>query len=90
MARPLGLALLLFACSDAPAAPQGSATTQRLPRVLVVSGANNHDWKWTTPSLARILESSGRFDVEVTDTTATVGKKKVRGFRGLTLVGTSK
>ena len=34
--------------------------------VLVVGGANNHDWEWTTPSLASILEESGRFEVEVT------------------------
>ena len=34
--------------------------------MLVVSGANNHDWQWTTSSLARILEASGRFDVTVT------------------------
>jgi type 1 glutamine amidotransferase len=37
----------------------------RLP-VLVVSGANNHDWEWTTPSLVALLERSGRFEVDVT------------------------
>ena len=36
------------------------------PKVLVVSGANNHDWEWTTPSLASILRESGRFEVSVT------------------------
>lgn len=36
------------------------------PKVLVVSGANNHDWEWTTPSLASILRASGRFEVSVT------------------------
>lgn len=34
--------------------------------VLVVSGQNNHDWRWTSPSLARILEETGRFDVTIT------------------------
>ena len=34
-------------------------------RALIVSGANNHDWRWTTPSLQRILEASGRFEVAV-------------------------
>ena len=59
----LGQALLLGATSLAPQdAPEA---TDRTP-VLVVSGANNHDWEWTTPSLARILERSGRFDVDVT------------------------
>ncbi|MEM9381366.1 MAG: family 16 glycoside hydrolase [Planctomycetota bacterium] len=41
------------------------AQAERIP-VLVVSGANNHDWEWTTPSLAAILEESGRFEVEIT------------------------
>ena len=63
--------LVLFACSGAAAlqgvAPQAAAgPLQILPRVLVVSGANNHDWQWTTPSLVQILERSGRFDVDVT------------------------
>lgn len=35
-------------------------------KILIVSGANNHDWEWTTPSLEGILTSSGRFSVEVT------------------------
>ena len=34
--------------------------------VLLVSGANNHDWEWTTPSLRGMLEASGRFAVDVT------------------------
>lgn len=60
---PIG-ALLLAALTNAPSAATLSSD-EPIP-VLVVSGANNHDWQWTTPSLARILESSGRFDVEVT------------------------
>ena len=34
--------------------------------VLVVSGANNHDWQWTAPSFERMLEATGRFTVDVT------------------------
>jgi len=34
---------------------------------LIISGANNHDWKWTTPSLRSILEESGRFVVDITE-----------------------
>lgn len=41
------------------------AGSDKIP-VLVISGANNHDWQWTTPSLARILKEAGRFDVDVT------------------------
>lgn len=37
-------------------------------RLLIVSGANNHDWKWTTPELKRVFEECGRFRVDVTET----------------------
>jgi type 1 glutamine amidotransferase len=33
---------------------------------LIVSGANNHDWKWTTPVQQEILEKTGKFEVDVT------------------------
>ncbi len=33
---------------------------------LVVTGANNHDWEWTSASLERILTATGRFSVTVT------------------------
>ena len=36
-------------------------------RVLIFSGQNNHDWRATTPRLKSILESSGRFAVDVTE-----------------------
>ena len=35
--------------------------------VLIFSGQNNHDWKTTTPKLKMLLESAGRFTVDVTD-----------------------
>lgn len=35
------------------------------PRVLILSGANNHDWKTTTPAIRTALEKSGRFVVDV-------------------------
>lgn len=35
------------------------------PRVLVLSGANNHDWKTTTPAIKAALEERGRFLVDV-------------------------
>lgn len=44
-----------------PQEPEGG----RIP-VLIVSGANNHDWEWTTPSLQGILQQSGKFAAEVT------------------------
>jgi type 1 glutamine amidotransferase len=36
-------------------------------RVLIFSGQNNHDWRQTTPALQRVLASSKRFAVEVTE-----------------------
>lgn len=40
-------------------------------RATILSGANNHDWQWTTPEIARVLSESGRFQVETTDQPAT-------------------
>ena len=37
-------------------------------RVLLLSGQNNHDWKATTPKLRVILEETGRFKVDVSET----------------------
>jgi type 1 glutamine amidotransferase len=36
-------------------------------RTLIISGANNHDWRATTPWLRKLLSDSGRFDVRVTE-----------------------
>ncbi|MEI6809068.1 MAG: DUF6807 family protein [bacterium] len=36
-------------------------------RLLILSGANNHDWKTTTPVLKEMYEYSGRFTVDVTN-----------------------
>lgn len=35
--------------------------------VLIFSGQNNHNWRATTPTLKAILETSGRFAVDVTE-----------------------
>jgi type 1 glutamine amidotransferase len=47
------------------AAWSGSATAEVKPRVLILSGANNHDWKQTTPAIRSALEETGRFEVDV-------------------------
>ena len=36
-------------------------------KVLIITGANNHDWKLTTEALKKIYEDSGRFTVAVTE-----------------------
>ena len=46
------------------AAPNCSPAAEKL-KVLIVDGQNNHDWRASTPHLKAVLESSGRFTVEV-------------------------
>jgi type 1 glutamine amidotransferase len=48
------------------ALPQTPATPPKL-QALIVTGQNNHDWRGTTPVLRKLLESSGRFEVRVTE-----------------------
>lgn len=47
------------------AAWSGFATAGVKTRVLILSGANNHDWKQTTPAIRSTLEETGRFEVDV-------------------------
>lgn len=50
---------------SAPEAPPAETPRPRA-QVLLVTGANNHDWEFTSKLVARVLEESGRFDVTVT------------------------
>jgi type 1 glutamine amidotransferase len=43
----------------------GFATADVKSRVLILSGANNHDWKQTTLAIRAALEETGRFEVDV-------------------------
>lgn len=36
-------------------------------KTLLITGANNHDWKQSTPYCLDLLEKSGKFDVTVTE-----------------------
>jgi uncharacterized protein len=60
------LALAPVLSQDSAASP---AALERIP-VLLVTGASNHDWEWTSESLATILRDTGRFDVTITRTPA--------------------
>lgn len=40
---------------------------EKLIKVLILSGANNHDWKKTTPLLMRIFDEANLFSTQVTD-----------------------
>jgi len=36
-------------------------------KTLIISGQNNHNWKATTPEIVKILEDTGKFEVEITE-----------------------
>ena len=53
----VGLLLALIGSVPVSASPPGTAD-ERI-RVLLLSGANNHDWRSTTPRLVAIFEQTG-------------------------------
>ena len=50
------------------AAPPARADAANKIRVLILSGANNHDWKSTTAALKTVFAADPRFAVSVTET----------------------
>jgi type 1 glutamine amidotransferase len=58
------LSLALAAASCVPQLPP--IAPPPIP-TLLVSGANNHEWEWTSPQIAAALEETGRFVVRVTN-----------------------
>ena len=48
------------------AAPAANQPTGKI-KLLILSGANNHAWKATTPALKKMYEGSGRFTVDVSE-----------------------
>jgi hypothetical protein len=55
-------ALILFAPN---AVIRGEDAAKPKIKVILIDGQNNHDWRSTTPILKRALESTGRFQVDV-------------------------
>jgi uncharacterized protein len=45
-------------------------------KILIIDGQNNHDWRASTPHLRKVLETSGRFTVEVATTPGRGGDMK--------------
>jgi uncharacterized protein len=45
-------------------------------KILIIDGQNNHDWRASTPHLRKVLETSGRFTVEVATTPGKGGDMK--------------
>jgi type 1 glutamine amidotransferase len=52
-------------------------------QVLILSGKNNHEWRESTPFLRRILESTGRFEVRVTEEPAGLNAAVLRPYHVL-------
>ncbi len=66
------VAAMAQAPQDAAAAPATASPAAPKPlRALVVTGQNNHDWRFVTPELVHSLTETGRFLVTVTETPAT-------------------
>lgn len=47
--------------------PQDPPNVTAPIQTLLVSGANNHDWEWTSPQIAAALRETGRFAVTITN-----------------------
>jgi type 1 glutamine amidotransferase len=69
--------LVVIATSASSFAQQEAQPSEKL-RALIVDGQNNHAWQQTTPLLKSILESSGRFTVEVATTPPARGRGRGR------------
>jgi len=59
------LFILLFGLGLAAADASASRAAPQRIRTLVLTGENRTDWRWTSTHLRELLESSGRFDVEI-------------------------
>jgi len=68
----LWMVATLSACSAWPAVAAVPAATAAPLRVLILSGANNHDWRTTTPALKQTLEDSGLFSIGITESPALI------------------
>jgi type 1 glutamine amidotransferase len=57
-----------FAATMVIAAATAAPTPDAKYKVLIIDGQNNHNWRETTPVMKKLLESSGRYTVEVATT----------------------
>lgn len=60
------LVSIAFGLAGALSLPVEARAADKI-QALIVSGANNHDWEWTSPSLKSILEETGRFEAVITN-----------------------
>src|SRR6185295_3086954 len=67
IASPVAAALVMNLAVTASAAESAAVAADAPIPVLIITGENNHDWKFTTPRIRQSLEESGRFLVDVTE-----------------------
>jgi len=67
LAAALGLVWAARAADEPAKATDPAGAPGGKIRLLILSGANNHNWKATTPVLKKMYEDSGRFTVDVTE-----------------------
>lgn len=87
MKRALVIVSILSAVSGLVSGPVRAQKSKPIP-VLIVDGFSNHDWKQTTIVTKWILESSGRFKVDVSTIPADSTQRSRWGpdFRGYAVV----
>ena len=73
MRLPATIAMLAAAVVSAPPAPRAAAPI----RVMLLDGANNHDWKSTSPVIKKILDEAAIFKT----TTVTVDNADLNTFK---------
>jgi type 1 glutamine amidotransferase len=74
------VALILAQIGPALVSASPRGTADEPIRVLLLSGASNHDWRSTTPRLVEIFEQSGRFTVDVLADTRTITGNLLSGY----------
>lgn len=67
--------LMLLVALFSPALCLAADKAEEKLSVLLIDGQNNHKWQQTTPLLKKILENSGRFEVEVSTTPEGIPRK---------------
>ena len=63
----LSTGVLALGALSLPAQEPGAPAVPAPVKALLVSGANNHEWQWTSKEIRTILQESGRFEVDLTE-----------------------
>jgi type 1 glutamine amidotransferase len=74
------LCLCLAVQAAEPEVPSNAGAVPGVLRVLILSGAGDHDWSSTTPLLRRLLADSGRFDIRVCETPSGITPETLAPF----------